>query len=343
MAAPVAPQVPPHIYDNREELKNFLAVSTIQTVRQITADSIQRLSLTKPENPEFTRDRAITALSGGVWYSTRYMQVFREMNQRQKFVARELQGLAPLSNLKKVSTGSAPAQFFKRVGPLLWEVKPEVSASDALDAALAGPTLTDCGGTCNLARHKALRDLWGKERYDKVFNGRLMIGYPPRDYLDLFVRNVPINEKGKYEMSSGKKALFINHPQYCSKHPFGFSQGMHVIYAGKGKYLGLEFPPEGLTLQEVNAELRNEFNKPIDRRLGGLISEEEFRELLEGKSEALLMSEDKQIAYNEVPGIKLDRTEEFDLEIVDAIAKLRPDEISVAKINAIYRATQAQR
>lgn len=332
----------PRAFSSPDEMRAFLADKTVEAVKRIAEDHFKRQELADPSHLHFSREAALDALRGGVWYSTDYIAAFRKLNKHLKEINQplkpaDLAGLAPLSNLKYVSKGNAPSAYFAPTGNVLvWRAKPDVSASDALDAALAGPTLTDCGGACNLARHKALRDLLGKERYDKIFRGRLFIGYPRVDYLDLFTKTSTQNAKGKYEMRRGNKVLFKNNELYVLKHPFGICQAYHMVYAGQGQYVSIGVPPGGYTIPQTVALLRDDFNKPINRRLDGMICDDEMALLLSGQSEECLLSKDVQIATEQVPGLALDKTEEFDLARIESVLKFQPDDLTDAALRKLF-------
>lgn len=332
LSAPTASATSAAVVHNSEvEVRQFLAKRTIAMVNQIAADNLERLALVDPEDPNFDRAKAIAALRGGVWYSTEYIAAFRKVNAALKkmglpFTLQEIALLPPIGNLKYISKGNAPHEYFDSVGVLMWRVKSDVSASDAIDAAVRGPTLTDCGGTCNLARHAALRDFWEKPRYDAIFKGRVFLGYPRYDYLDLFVDFAQPTDTGSYKITPGAKVLFRNHPSYGLKHPCGTYQASHMVYTGKKKYVSIRTPGDGLTKEEVVRFLRDEFNKPIDHRLGGLVSNEEFTQLVDKGQK--FFTENVQIQTGDVPGLQLEKVEEF---TVAAIMKLF--QINVADIS----------
>jgi hypothetical protein len=326
------------VYTSEVEVQQFLADHTIATVEQIAADNLERLALVDPEDPNFDRARAIAALQGGVWYSTEYIAAFRKVNAAlQKidlpFTLKEIGSLPPIANLKYISKGNAPQKYFDSVGVLMWRVKDDVSASDAIDAALNGPTLTDCGGTCNLARHIALRDFWGKARYDAIFKGRVFLGYPRIDYLDVFVDFAQPTNKGTYQIRRGAKVLFCNHPSYGLKHPCGTYQASHMVYAGKRKYVSIRTPGDGLTKEEVVRFLRDEFNKPIDHRLGGLVSNEEFTQLID-KGQKFL-TDNVQIQTEDVPGLQSERIEEFTVATIMKLLQINVADISDATLSEV--------
>lgn len=301
----------------------------IPKLRDLTVEKVQDLAKqylilkNLSNNPDLTT----TALSRGVWYSTEYRKTY--LQHMPHLTPSDLQYISKIAYPKKCSDGYANAEYFTQVAPLIWRIKPSVSASEALDKALEGPTLTDCGGVCNLARCYALREVLGKEKFDILFKGRLILGYPPDDYLDYFF------QPSKH-LHKGNLVSFKNHRLYPLKHPFGMYQGSNMIAKGDGKYIGLGTSHKGLTGEEISQFLADEFNKPIDRRLSGTVSEEEFEEFLDlyKLSESAFLEGDVQINLKDVPGLYT--IQDFDVDRIRRVLELDPKKITSPVIDRIF-------
>lgn len=324
-------------------VRETLSANTVESMRAIVKDSFERLNaLGEYKDPKI-------ALRGGVWMASAYIKLYRETELTEE----ERAELPSEKELEKVIWGYAPAQYFDRVQdqrgkmqPLRFISKTGLSASKALDAAIKGPLLVDCGAACQIAIHRALRDTLGAELYDKSFNGNLMIG--PMAHIDpLFTdflkQTETVVKEGKkvFQMRSGMWTGISNHPDYIRKHRFGGAGQINLIYAGKGKYLGLEHTPEGETVKELVEYLVEEFNLPPSKDLGGLVSKSEYEagmKLLQVLQIKALMErkplgdvKDKITAKDLTGAMEPDMTQEYNFaKIEEMIHKWRKEESKAA-------------
>lgn len=294
---------------NSNSILSRLPANTVESMRDIVKDTFERIALSKHD--------AKQALKGGIWLTSDYIKAYRDLQLSEA----EKRDYPPEESLNKILWGYAPETHFNRMkqpgtnkeAPLKFISKPDVSASDALDAALKGPLLIDCGAVCILAIHKALRDTLGKQWYDKQFKGKLIIGFDQEDLIKKFLQTVvSVSKNGNkvFQISSGMMISYENHSSYAQKHRFGSFCAFNLIYAGKGKYLGLGLKPEGVTEKELKVLFVEEFNKPPSGRLGGLVSIEEYQNGLMGLifSGIIPIDEDIQINPEQVPGFYFERT-----------------------------------
>lgn len=232
-----------------------LATCAIAHLRSIIKDNNERIEQAKDPN------LAEKALQAGVWYGEDYALAAKKLEGRVSI---------PKACLNDFALGYAPENFFEQKGNLRFITKSGVSASDALDAAIVGPLIGDCGIAIQLAFHKAIRDVLGKSLYDITFKDKLVLGYCGGDdqLMMTFVTKVkkspsPSNpEKMIFAVAKGCITSFHNDPRYLSKHPRGRAGTYNLLYAGGGKYLGLGTPTEGLNAQELRSLYVSEFNKP---------------------------------------------------------------------------------
>jgi len=322
-----APQIP----QSRQELQERLADLTVAAVQSIAADHFERIAQLDPT--KFDLAKAKQALNGGVWYSVEYLQLLKKAN-----------GQVTHSEQRLLDLGYAPGTYFKRLGKdsIFWIVKPNVSASDAIDAAIKGPTIVDCGIACNLAYHKALRDLLGKARYDKIFNGRLVLVYPRPDSLDAFIQFVKKTvraDTGKpsIQIRKGNLAMVHNNEQYPLKHPYGLFPGFNVMCIGGKRYVGLGTPKDGLTMDEIRKLLVAEFNKDFNPRMDETVTPEQLKGKLDpcGLTEETL-KRNLKIQEKDVRGADLTCIQEFNLDRIEKLLQVPADKLTPEIIYDIY-------
>lgn len=314
-----------------------LPLQMVASMRALVKDSFERLAALVSDSPTYSMERVKAALKGGVWYPVDYLQGRRALRLQ---MGQEGLDLDPEVYL----TGYMSRKFFDKdqTTPLTFRAKKEVTASAALEAALQGPSLVDCTGAYQLATYQLLRETFGKERFDKIFQGSLVIGYAAAgtDLLfKMFIRpSTPNRESGKIEISPGKLVYFENDPRYRSKHPFGFHAGLNAVYAGKGKYLSFVETPEGQTREAIQAYFIKEFNQN-DRRLNGLVSDKldlkkrELQRLLG----APLIDEDVQITPPNLPKWKTPQVAELWLEAIYYLRLLPPQKITATTLSDIKK------
>ncbi len=180
------------------------------------------------------------------------------------------------------SAGYANPAFWTRVEFMHWVRKPGVSASAAMDAFFAGPTIADCASVGVASNIAALRNALGDAKFDKAFGGD---NKPPRadpatgkryhleigqgvnaSILQGLMRESEsaANEgpEGRRNVSPGQLHYFKNHPDYPKRHSTGFWQGENALYVGEEKGQQM-FSGFGATKTEaaMNAALVEQYNK----------------------------------------------------------------------------------
>lgn len=305
MSLPAVSNSAPPIPQSGQELRLLLADKTVEAIQRIADRNLQ---------------------NKGVQYPEEYL---RRMKAEK--------GSIPQNFLGFQTYGFATKEFFQTVerDKIHWIVKPDVSASKALEAALNGPTLVDCGIACTLALHKALLDVIGHERYDKIFNGRLVLvaDKDVPDPMGLFTQKAN-------KIAKGTLVGFKNHKAYSSRHPFGLWGSFNMCCVDKNRYVGLGTTKDGLTEAQIKALFVREFNKPYDPLLDGIVPREKLLDLLNENSateEKLLKGDDVQIQEKDVPGMDPEFIQEFHLPMVEKVLKTKPEDLSFEKLVAFRR------
>lgn len=184
--------------------------------------------------------------------------------------------------LGQPAEGHADSRYWERVGFMHWVRKSGVSASDAMDAFFAGPTIADCASVIVASQIAALRAALGDSRFDKAFGGS---GSKPREkdgkrvsleisqsvnasILDGLMRPTPsatdAGSPGHRNVSPGEHHYFKNHPAYAIRHPTGYWQGENAVYTGEvnGVQMFSGFGAPGKSEAKMNATLVDEYNYP---------------------------------------------------------------------------------
>ncbi len=291
MASSAVSSSAPKIPQSRQELRQTLADKTVETMKMIAANNL---------------------LGKGVQYPEDYLGRMK----REK-------GAIPNEYLGLPVCGSAPKKFFQRAmkDRIYWIIKPDVPANVALEAAIMGPTLVDCGIACTLALHKSLLNAIGPDRYNKIFNGRLFLVADPTipDPMGLFTRSVRVNKIGK-----GTLVGFNNVEAYAKKHPRGLWGSFNMCCIGDNRYVGLGTSENGLTEPEIKELLAKEFNKaPLS---DGIIPKEDSKD------------NGQQIQAKDVPGMDPDFIQDFNLDMVEKVLNTKLEDLSFDALVAWRRA-----
>ncbi len=182
-------------------------------------------------------------------------------------------------------TGYANPRFFVRPQPHQFRVRAYQSASTALDAFFAGPTIADCGSAIAAAHWQVVRHTLGDAKFDAVFGsassptpeilrmhiGKSTLAWEPLSY---FVDWGPAARARRAFDKSQAKRGDLYHIQgvahYQAKHPDGSGCGYNVLYAGDDTcgeplFVGFDLQP-ACTEQQIRALLQEQFNAPRNLR-----------------------------------------------------------------------------
>ena len=164
----------------------------------------------------------------------------------------------------------------------MFQLKPEVSASEALDAFFAGPSVAECAIVILALQYAEVRDQIGVEKFDELFGSTSQktqlaarmclstLGVGWGNPLGFFV-DAPegsgrsVGGKNQRPGVLGEQVYFTGVPGYFRKHPDGAAQGWNVIYCGRndaGDQVYRGFGLGGLkTEEEIRTRLVDGFNK----------------------------------------------------------------------------------
>lgn len=245
-----------------EEVRTQLIEKTIQTMQQITADTLARKE-GYLQNPE--------KLTRGIYYPYDYFTALGKTSQTSK--AEQLQ------NEDLFFHGHAPTDFFelssdneslsgKRVCTFV--LKKGVLPGAALKAIREGLSILGCGETCQIAQWTAVQDILGDQKFNALFAAGtktpLIIGSRLSTNPISVLRNYL---KEKLTPSTRLKKgdhVFLNNISYHHKHPLGPAVGFNLICVddtpGSEKFCGLGLPPEGVTWAELFQQLVSDYNAP---------------------------------------------------------------------------------
>ena len=181
-------------------------------------------------------DKGSKSASSGIHYPYNYASLYKE----------------DWKKLGEPKDGYADPKYWTRVAFMHWVRKPGVSASSAMKAWFAGPTIADCASVATASEVDALRAALGDDKFDKLFGGE---GSRPIEGPDKQRHNLEIGQgagssvvaelmretastkdagsPGKRNASPGEWHYFANHPGYAKRHPTGYWQGENALYKGE--------------------------------------------------------------------------------------------------------------
>ncbi len=234
------------------EVKTRLSKAVISAMTEMMSNSQQ----------EFT----------GVWYPT----------DLKEYLSQKAENMP-----EEYWTGYASPEYFIKTGRYTFHLKEGKSASDAVNALIAGPSVLDCGNATQLAYYKGLLDVIGPEKFDVLFSldiSRLVITQrgitDPLSPIYLFsdytsaARKRYNGREGRRPLKVGEECHFKGVTHYANKHPAGFASGWNVIYMGDnqdGEQLfiahGFKSPMTENQIYTLLAESYNQEMTPEDIKL----------------------------------------------------------------------------
>jgi hypothetical protein len=168
-----------------------------------------------------------------------------------------------------------------------FKIQKGILPSVAMDAVMNQLALVDCCNMCQIAQYQAIRKAIGDEKFNLLFEGRLLIGdYKNKDHpLHHFLLpchdgddpQIALYKKlgltitdptlGKRDLRNeldyipvGARVFFTNVDRYLSKHLIGSSASFNVIYAGDNRYFAFGISTESVTADKIKDTLINAFN-----------------------------------------------------------------------------------
>jgi len=258
---------------DRKSLASTLYQTAIDTTQAIARDTFQRLQ---------AYEKDVAQLNKGCFFSRDYGTALIESDQ--KLSAKNVTNSEPtiakrmLEQYKQSDCfygGSINPKFFTRFkitkayGLLrsVFGINDNVKPSDALAAAIEGPTLIDDALALKISMYKAIMQSIGKEKFDAIFSSNhwtpLYISNDYKTPLDYLL--VEKKYKKISELQMGEMALIANCTSYHFKHFSGEKGALQVMCLEPGvdpKLLCLSLNPKGVKLNKIIEELRKAFNRP---------------------------------------------------------------------------------
>lgn len=139
--------------------------------------------------------------------------------------------------------------------------------------------MIDCAMACQLGHYKALLEVLGADKFNKLFSAdgpfpmKITNYKPERSPLMKVFLTVGFTSKGVHgnrPLKVGDQLSFANVSEYRRRHSMmGECQGMNVVVLdatpGQQKFLGLGLSGKGVTEAEIEQHLIDEYNKkPLD-------------------------------------------------------------------------------
>ena len=184
------------------------------------------------EEIQEVNDPDSTGPGKGVWYDYNYFARHKQDPLRYPWNDDWRQGLAS-------------PEYFDRIAPLDWRLKPGKSASAAIKAWLAGLTIAECLTTIIAIEIETLRAALGDTEFDPRW-GTEGVVFPEARRLRVRqgFEGTPLENRmhtanaddpgtfGHRNVKIGDWVYFFNHPKYLLKHPGGAWQGENAVYTG---------------------------------------------------------------------------------------------------------------
>lgn len=168
-----------------------------------------------------------------------------------------------------------------------FKIQKGILPSVAMDAVMNQLALVDCCNMCQIAQYQTIREAIGDEKFNLLFEGRLLIGdYESKDHpLHHFLLPchdgddpqitlckkvglmIPDPTLGKRDLRNeidyipvGAHVFFTNVDRYPNKHLIGSYASFNVIYAGHKRYYAFGISTESVTADKIKEALINAFN-----------------------------------------------------------------------------------
>jgi hypothetical protein len=176
-------------------------------------------------------------------------------------------------------TGYLDEDDFEKTGSITFRLKKGRPATAALQKAIDGLSVLDCGNATQLVYYLAISDAVGQkafdayvEKSDKPLYIATYTKNAPKDSIFFDLMTYVEIPQGSHEnnrpLKPGQLAYFRNYKDYLNRHPSGDAQGYNTIYLGRNsqgdqQYMAMwNGPPK--TEQEIVALLKKRYFQPQD-------------------------------------------------------------------------------
>lgn len=187
-------------------------------------------------------------LYDGIWYPVHHFKALKRhgLDERISLLARQrafLDGRVALGVFERCPS---------KLGPLSFRLVEGFTPSEGLNALDGGLSILDCGTVCVLADFRALQDVLGTEKFNRLFSKKLL--FDLNSLMELRKRK---EIKDESELQEGDSCYFQSIktstdasgkeiPGYVDTHPFDHGRGWNVICRGGNEkektYLGFGLP-----------------------------------------------------------------------------------------------------
>lgn len=255
---PVTSSLPPF---SVSDLQCRIGELIVRALQEITEDTLRR-------QKGCQKNRAL--LNAGVYCSNDYYELLKQTpgdNAKKRLEIFIEQGA--------FFQGKAPKEYFERIkdkdsvtGNLLngFQVAKGKLPSEAL-ASILGPnkklTLVSCIEVCQLAYIKALLDVLGEEKFNKIFaaDGKYPLSIGAKSSYAPFL----MQKSDPTDVRVGDWLNVLTHPLFLFKHWNSDSRGIPILFQGgnndTARYVGFGLPPRGVSYQEILEICAAEYNK----------------------------------------------------------------------------------
>lgn len=256
--------------EENSKAANSIYQSAIDSTLGIVRDSINRLQASSMN---------VAHLNKGCFFAREYGQALIASDRRlstKKDKNSEPTAVKKRLDLYKqkdrflygyINTKFYTLQKLNDLGRRTFRINADVKPSDAINAAIEGPSLIDDTLAFQISLYKTIMHAIGKEKFDAIFSSK---GITPLEISDFY--SIPLDYlqvdktyKSISDLQMGETAIINNCRTYNIKHFKGEKAGLQVMCLKPGKnptLLCFGSNPNGVKLDDVIESLRKEFNKP---------------------------------------------------------------------------------
>lgn len=259
--------------DNKKSLEKLtnlsekLGLEAIACMQRITKDNSFRVGGCIKDGEPIN----VSLLKEGIFYPNEYFQLLKKIEEITKKPQPRLQHFIDKGNFyhgivsKKHFEMHSNPQHPYGYTPVLYILKKDVAASDALEAIFKGLTFLTCSESCEVSFYSALLQILGKEKFNALF------GSDTESPLSVGVLNalspgyLLYEDHGPSEKMQIGDQIFIAGPKsYLKKHIQGEGGNWNLLCIdntpGKERFIGFGLNPEGVTMEEILQMLLDEYN-----------------------------------------------------------------------------------
>jgi len=274
-------------------------------------------------------------LQRGAYYSNQYYEALKQTNQKKIIEEFRERGDFFHGYSSQAHFTHLPGPTDTQKLPMAYRIKPGIKSSDALRSYQNSLTFTDCGNACAIGMYHALLNVWGEEKFNRIFSSSsktpLVIStISPSDSLRPLYIPKTVPDK-RYRV--GEIVHFSNiQPQYNRKHRQGEGAGFNVVCSDANpkhpKFVGFGLPVDGASPQQIEQLLLDEYNKiPLADKeiLPSWLASHHSQEVYS----PMTLNQFKELGGGKVVGVI-----GFNYDLIEKMAKVSPEEGAKLYANA---------